>query len=252
MKRYTTQDILLSTKDKLKELDLKLKMLKELTQKSDKIKDINYGLNCFFRYYGPVIYCIVDKDESKLKQLIKRIMNKTSINIGKIEISDDGTYYIKTDKSIIAIPYCNQEAFIKIVNELKQDEFAKEFATTYLQTKDSYKYMQLFPGGVNICNSFVENDKLINTKLSFNLSDETAVFQASDNIILREDMIRDSLNISYPKDLFTDYQKQLIDTSESRTKEIHIPNSLYNNYGTVEFKVNDDSDRVYLVKKYNR
>lgn len=122
MPKYTTEQIILGTREELKKLQVNFKKLKELTSlKQDKnVKDIRYYLINDTRYSSsnkqPFVGYTLSWNNHGLRGFVNEIhrllqTNHNDAENGKVIIDNDGQCSIKNKKYNIFIPDKNQEEF---------------------------------------------------------------------------------------------------------------------------------------------
>lgn len=258
MEKYTTKDVLLSTKDKLGEIEKKLNRLKELTcTKNDKnIKSIRYNIsnNQHHDKKEPELTCNVSWNDKRLKGMIKNLQVHFNLYIwgretGKVVRDNNGDSYILNDDYHMYIPNGNQEEFGAISEEILTDEFVRKFLDGfwfYPKGNASNQAMMVFPDRVEIRG--LTNFANYITNFNYFPAEKTAKLKTIKGFELSEGILHELLNIPLDDSYFSDYRKKYIDSSAAKDKKIIITEFNINT-GEVDFNVVEDDNEFYLVKK---
>lgn len=258
MEKYTTKDVLLSTKDKLAEIEKKLNRLKELTcTKDDKnIKSIRYNIsnNQHHDKKEPELTCTVSWNDKRLKGMIKNLQVHFNLYIwgresGLVVKDNNGNSYILNDDYHMYIPNRNQEEFGTISEEILSDEFVRKFLDGfwfYPKGHTSNQVMMALPSRVEIRGL----TSLANYITYFNYfpAENTAKLKTIKGFELSERILQELLNIPLDDSYLSDYRKKYIDSSTAKDKKIIIPEFNINT-GEVDFNVEEDNKGIYLIKK---
>lgn len=257
MEKYTTKDVLLSTKDKLAEIEKKLNRLKELTcTKNDKnIKSIRYNIsnNQHHDKKEPELKCNVSWNDKRLKGMIKNLQVHFNLYIwgresGLVVKDNNGNSYILNDDYHMYIPDSNQEEFGTISEEVLSDEFVKFLDGFWFYPKGNAlnQSMMVFPDRIEIRG--VTNFANYMTYFNYFPAEKTAKLKTIKGFELSEGILHELLNIPLEDSYFSDYRKKYIDSSAAKDKKIIIPEFNINT-GEVDFNVVEDDNEFYLVKK---
>ena len=259
MEGYTAKEVLLSTKDKLKTLDTKLKKLSELSYiGNDKnIKSVSYDILFLNKTENPEIRCIVDYNKN-LRGIIKNIEKRFQIyswgsECGRLTRDNNGRCYIFNDSYRVIIPIEHDKLFGNLADEILDDEFVIKFLRNdYILTDTTDAGLKIFSNGITMQSNF--------GRFTFYPEEERASLEAQEGILLSNNNIVNLLNIRLSKNKFNDYQRSIIDSSKEKEKKIIIPsfNDSYKKlvkkgshfiYGEVNFEVKEDEKRLYLIRK---
>lgn len=260
MDGYTTKEVLFSTKDKLKELETKLRKLKELSYiKDDKnIESVSYDILYLDKKEKPELRCVIDYNPRNLRGIIKNIEKRFQIysygaECGRLTRDNNGRCYIFNDNYRIIIPREHDNLFGDIADEILEDEFVDKFLRNdYLLTDDTEGALKIYTNAITMQSDF--------GRFTFYPSEATARLEAQEGIELSNINIENLLNIRLSKNKFNDYQRSIIDSSKEKDKEIVIPSfgDTYKKlvkkarhfvYGEVNFEVKEDEKRLYLIRK---
>lgn len=147
----------MATKDRLCELEKKLKQLKEMTYiNGDKnIKDIRYTIFSTSENEQPELYCNVTWNEKNLKGIIKNLKVRTGLYTfgrekGLVLRDNNGRSYINNHSYSMYIPEKNQKEYGRISSELLDDKFIKGFVKEGLLFAKDNVDMSIVPNSVNI------------------------------------------------------------------------------------------------------
>lgn len=258
MEKYTTKDVLLSTKDKLAEIEKKLNRLKELTytQNDKNIKSIRYSITNIHQLdkKEPELRCVVSWNDKRLKGKIKNLQVHFNLyiwgrEIGKVVRDNNGDSYILNDYYQLHIPDVNQEEFGAISEEILSDEFVRKFLDGYWfypKQNALSQAMVVFPDRVEIRG--LTNLANYITYFNYFPAEKTAKLKTIKGFELSEGILHELLNIPLDNSYFTDYRKKYIDSSEAKDKKIIIPEFNINT-GEVDFNIEEDNKGIYLIKK---
>lgn len=252
MSEYTAKDIILSTKDKLAELEKKLKKLKEMTciAEDKNIKDVRYNIINIDNGDKTELDCLVSWNDKRLKGIIKNLQLKLNLfawgsEAGKVVRDNNGNSYILNNEYHLYIPSEYQEEFRSVADEILSDEFVNEFLKGnwfYPPPNSGYQSTLIYPNKIIISNFSKE------LYLNFYTDKNAAQLKSSKGYELSEEMLYELLNMKLSESCFSDYRRKVIESSKSRNKGIII-SEFNNNSGKVDFNVEEDENNLYLVKK---
>lgn len=250
----TAKELILSTNDKLKELDTQLNKLKCLTStEHDKnIKGIRYNIVNQLETKKPEIQCIVDFNDKTLLGKIKKLRIKSDIYLlgrrtGHLVRNNNGKCFIMNDYYNIIIPEENQELFGKIADEILNADFTNNFLfNRHLFTSDPSQLVRLFPNKIVIEKHGYIKNKPYHLSFTYYPKDGEATLTSSNKIDLTNDDITGIL--SSELGCLSDYQKEYIEVFSEESKKIFVPDFSVKGK-EINFNVVDDKKGLYLVKK---
>lgn len=258
MEQITAKDLLLTTKDKLAELELKLRKLRELTsfqfpdyiKTARKMKDVQYHINVKENKEKPEIYCYVVRDISKLGKKINGLRERYGFvddgECGPILRNNNGEVFFDIKRYEPIVLSDDQEDFGKIADEIVNDDFIMKFLSNsdyYSTAKDTLKFVFLTTRSIGLHGA---NDTL----LDLSPLDNTAYFRntAIENKILNEYMMYSLLNAPLDLDRLTEEQIEYIEKSPARNKDIYISH-FFDISGKPKFRVSENEKSLKLLKR---
>lgn len=252
---YTAKELLLTTKDKIRELEDKLQKLSELTCiKNDKnIESVKYySSGKSNSQKKPELYYSIKWNDKRLKGIINNLLIQINLyrwgcESGKILRDNNGMSYIDNSDYHLFIPKENQQAFKTISEEILSDEFIPNFLNeTAYYSKDTtaIRKIDLYPSPISI--SCKETDRFID--FLFFPKDNKARFMIEKGQELNDEMLEELLNTKIDPSYYTESGIKSIASSPNREKEIIIPR-FTDQSGTVDFDVLEDSKKLRLIKK---
>ena len=247
MKEYTVKDLLLSTKDKLAELEGKLRKLSEMTVHNQNAKSVRYGVY-YEGYKQPELYYYVIWNDKNLKGIIKNLlMHSGWSSIGRRESdivykNNNGYPYIKSRTYQIHIPYGSNEHFKIIAGEVLNDEFVHEFLKDHIIYHNG-GYIDLGTSWIDTHNTF--KDQYYNKHFIYYTANNKAIYNGNE---LSDELLMELLNAKLNPDNLSDYRRKMIDESSVKNKEIIIP-KFYDKTGKIEFNIEEDEKTLCLIKK---
>lgn len=263
MEELTAKDVLLSTKDKLLEFDKKLKRLSELTEiKYDKnIQRVRYVLHTLSYYKKPEVSYVVKWNSKRLKGmwndfLVKRGLYVYGRESGLVLRDNSGKSYLHNDEYYLEVSSNNQEEFGAILDELLNDEFTLKF----LNEEINYSSMNNILRGTAQLHTeeVVLTGHLVDSQFShylfvYGTNNDKASFHYLGNGILTNEMLEEILYSPLDLDKVSPYQREYIESSLARNKEIIIPSfrettSPYKTSGMVPFKVVEEEKKLRLIQ----
>lgn len=254
MSEITMKDMLLTTKDKLGELEKKLRQLKGLTYtECDKnIKEVRYVL-LTSATENPELSCVVARNDKRIKGIINNLLVRRGLYVygresGLVLRDNNGNSHIDINEYSIGIPDYNQEKFKDISDELLNDEFVRKFlrGTFYFRNKKAKPagLVTIAPDFINVKGCENLDSLLFNY---YSLDKQFSLFNCSRNKISDENLI-ELLNMPLDSNHLSDYQTRFIESSPMRNKEIIVPRFSCEN-GHIDFDVKEDEKKFCLIKK---
>lgn len=256
MGEYTVKDVILSTKDKLEELDIKLNRLRELTstQFDKKVADVRYAINYMGKNNKPDLHCIVTKKDNYIMSKIKKL--KIYINlksygtdeIGTVVRDNNGDRYILNQNYYVYIPAGYQKEFIKVEDEILNDDFTLNFLKDYYFFSSEHPSDNLYisPSLINVRSTDIRNDCV--TKLEFYPGLHQAKLKTVKGNRLSSDLLEKIIKMPLNERYFDDYKIKTIESCPIRNKEIVFPTFDTEN-SEIDFNVEEDIAGIYLIKK---
>ena len=254
MSEITMKDMLLTTKDKLVELEKKLRQLRDLTYtECDKnIKEVRYVLLTTDK--NPELSCVVVWNDKRIKGIINNMLLRRGLYVygresGLVFRDNNGNSHIDIDEYSLGILDSNQDKFREISDELLNDEFVREFLqekSYYFSNKEAKPdgLVTLNPSSIDVigCENF---DTLL-----FNyypIDNKSRLTNRYGNKISDEDLI-ELLNMPLDLSYLSDYQARFIELSPMRNKEIIVPRFSCES-GHIDFDVEEDEKSLCLIKR---
>ncbi len=252
MSGYTTKEVLLSTNDKLKEINDKLEHLKNMTSiESDKrIKSIKYDVHCLDSKKNPELHCHVISNKGLIKNLfIRDNFYSHGKDVGLVVRDNNGNSYVMIDKYNVNIEGKNQEGFNKTADEVLTDEFVRNFLKKhwlYPPVDGLNNSMSLFTDNITIRSVIKNTDyPIFFTYLPY---EKKASLSTCKGQSLNSEMIQKLLSMNLDDDNFDEYKKGFIESSKDLNKEIIVPEFSVQK-DRVDFSVKEDNKGLYLIKK---
>lgn len=256
MGEYTVKDVLLSTKDKLEELDIKLNRLRELTstQFDKKVADVRYAINYMGKNNKPDLHCIVTKKDNYIMSKIKKLKIYNNLKsygtgeIGTVVRDNNGDRYILNQNYYVYIPAGYQEEFIKVEDEILNDDFTLSFLKDYYFFSSEHPSDDLYisPSLINVRSTDIRNDCV--TKLEFYPGLHQAKLKTVKGNRLSSDLLEKIIKMPLNERYFDDYKIKTIESCPIRNKEIVFPTFDTEN-SEIDFNVEEDIAGIYLIKK---
>ena len=260
MAEYTTKDLLLTTKDKLKEIEIKLRRLAELTYiDCDKnIERVRYVIQPDTYGGKPELDCVVDWNSKTLKGRLTDLAVRLNLyawgrESGLVLRNNNGKNYININEYSLGIPDEHQDEFRAVADEILAEEYIKEFlrADNYFGTGDDGRVRAyLSPSNISIAGEI--GNCGARSVFTYSPADDTAKYYGQKveikdkkDTILDSDILLELLNTPLNQQYLTEYQMQAMDSSLARRKEIIVP-EFTNTNGRVDFQVTEDEKRLYL------
>ena len=255
---YKASEIIFGIRPQFLELRKKLIMLEALTEakKNKRIGKVLYGtqITSEYNYTPPEIKCEILQDAHTIKgffdylwkYLVWKDSNPVLLESSTLKQDENGNYVFEEPEIGKLITIRDYERFKAVIEEILQMEFFQkmEFKRKY-DDKDSHIHTGLGVYGVDVGN-------VLSTKRGgyLNYFGNTDTIQA-----LMSPSTRDRLNANLIKELLntevrglelTDYQKSLIDNSESARKKIVIDEC----HGRiVNYEIEEYSDGIHLASR---
>lgn len=256
MGEYTVKDVILSTKDKLEELDIKLNRLRELTstQFDKKIADVRYAINYMGKNNKPDLHCIVTKKDNYIMSKIKKLKIYNNLKsygsdeIGIVVRDNNGDRYILNQTYYVYIPAGYQNEFIKVEDEILNDDFTLNFLKDYYFFSSEHPSDNLYisPSLINVRSTDIRNDCV--TKLEFYPGLHQAKLKTVKGNRLSSDLLKKIIKMPLNERYFDDYKIKTIESCPIRNKEIVFPTFDTEN-SEIDFNVEEDIAGIYLIKK---
>lgn len=256
MGEYTVKDVILSTKDKLEELDIKLNRLRELTstQFDKKVADVRYAINYMGKNNKPDLHCIVTKKDNYIMSKIKKLKIYNNLKsygtdeIGTVVRDNNGDRYILNQNYYIYIPAGYQKEFIKVEDEILNDDFTLNFLKDYYFFSSEHPSDNLYisPSLINVRSTDIRNDCV--TKLEFYPGLHKAKLKTVKGNRLSSDLLEKIIKMPLNERYFDDYKIKTIESCPIRNKEIVFPTFDTEN-SEIDFNVEEDIAGIYLIKK---
>ena len=246
--------MLLTTKDKLVELEKKLRQLRDLTYtECDKnIKEVRYVLLTTDK--NPELSCVVVWNDKRIKGIINNMLLRRGLYVygresGLVFRDNNGNSHIDIDEYSLGILDSNQDKFREISDELLNDEFVREFLqekSYYFSNKEAKPdgLVTLNPSSIDVigCENFdtllfnyypIDNKSRLTNRYGNKISDEDLI-----------ELLDMPLDLSY----LSDYQARFIELSPMRNKEIIVPRFSCES-GHIDFDVEEDEKSLCLIKR---
>ena len=256
MGEYTVKDVILSTKDKLEELDIKLNRLRELTstQFDKKVADVRYAINYMGKNNKPDLHCIVTKKDNYIMSKIKKLKIYNNLKsygtdeIGTVVRDNNGDRYILNQNYYLYIPAGYQKEFIKVEDEILNDDFTLNFLKDYYFFSSEHPSDNLYisPSLINVRSTDIRNDCV--TKLEFYPGLHKAKLKTVKGNRLSSDLLEKIIKMPLNERYFDDYKIKTIESCPIRNKEIVFPTFDTEN-SEIDFNVEEDIAGIYLIKK---
>ena len=256
MREYTVRDVILSTKDKLEELDIKLNRLRELTstQFDKKVADVRYAINYMGKNNKPDLHCIVTKKDNYIMSTIKKLKIYNNLKsygtdeIGIVVRDNNGDSYILNQNYYVYVPAGYQDEFGKVEDEILNDDFTLNFLKDYYFFSSEHPSDNLYisPSLINVRSTDIRNDCV--TKLELYPALHQAKLETIKGYELSSDLLEKMINMPLHERYFDDYKIKKIESSPARNKKIIIPTFNTENCGIL-FDVEESDKEIHLVKK---
>lgn len=254
MSEITMKDLLLTTKDKLGDLERKLRQLKDLTctEYDKNIKEVRYVL-LTSATENPELSCVVDWNDKRIKGKINNLLLRRGLYIygresGLVLRDNKGNSHIDINKYSVGIPDDNQEKFKDISDELLNDEFARKFlhGKFYITDKKAKptELVMLFPDFINVI-GFENLDSLL---FNYYSADNKSSLTDRNGNKISDEILIELLNMPLDSHFLSDYQTRFIESSPMRNKEIIVPRFSCES-GHIDFDVMEDEKKLCLIKK---
>lgn len=254
MSEITMKDMLLTTKDKLVELEKKLRQLRDLTYtECDKnIKEVRYVLLTSDK--NPELSCVVVWNDKRIKGIINNMLLRRGLYVygresGLVFRDNNGNSHIDIDEYSLGILDSNQEKFREISDELLNDEFVREFLqekSYYFSNKEAKPdgLVTLNPSSIDVIGCENLDTLLFNY---YPIDNKSRLTNRYGNKISDEDLI-ELLNMPLDLSYLSDYQARFIESSPMRNKEIIVPRFSCES-GHIDFDVEEDEKSLCLIKR---
>lgn len=261
MEKYRTSDILFGTRERLLELRQKLLLLEELTSPANKksVKKIIYRI--VPNYIGN------DNDDSKFicdlydkRRALYNIMDflrfghlqfpTTLIDSLYLEKDNNGDYILKNSDVNHQVYITDQTRFKEIINEIQDLDYSNKLPYKKIRVDENnhYKFISFSYDGMYASDNTMKGKKYgqLFYQPAYDLISADVLFGSFPPKSITEAEVRDLLNLEVNGEFLSDYQRFLIDNSESTKKEIIIdPCSEKIAYYGIE----EDKDSIHLVKR---
>lgn len=254
MNNYNSKQIILSLKDKLKQLEEKLKDLSSLTQieENKNVKSIKYRIASSFT--KPEVFCDINYNDTTFCGKVRRLKtffngNLDSIETGKVVRDNSDRMYIMNKKIDIVIPDNNQNMFQDIYHNLVDDEFVRRFfINNPLYSYSANDNIDVYSD--RIIMEFIERTSQSSyiVYAFYNVMDNTITFSAPKSFNITNETIENAFNIPIPKDNLNEYQQNFLNLSNTKDKKIIIP-EFGVSHGKIIFKMEESTKGFYLTKK---
>lgn len=257
MECYTPRMVLLSTKDKLAEIEGKLKELSCLTniEKDKNIDNVRYVLYSPMHRDKPELHCVVEYNKKRIKGMWKELLKAVNLYIwgvdsGTVLWDNNGNCHIDIGNYVFFVKDNNKELFRDIAEGLFTDEFVLKFLNNtffYPKEKGVLEYMDLAPNWINL-NGAVK-DSFHSIYFTYYPFSKTANFLSHEpNYEVSDETIRRLLDEELNIECLNDYQRSFIDSSNELNKEILIPR-FHSKERKIDFNVIEDEKCLRLVRK---
>ena len=259
MSEITMKDVLLTTKDKLGELEKKLRQLKDLTYtECDKnIKEVRYVLLTTDTKI-PELSCVVIWDDKRIKGKINNFLLRRGLYVygresGLVTRDNNGNSHIDINEYSLGILDYNQEKFKDISDELLNDEFVREFlqGNLYFTNKEGK------PAGlITLTPNFIDVrgcENLDSMLFSYYPVDNKSslISHYRKKISMSDETLIELLNMPIDSHYLSDYQARFIESSSKRNKEIIVPRFSCESEH-IDFDVKEDKKNLCLIKSKTR
>ena len=251
MEKYTAGDLILTTKDKLKELSDKLNRLEQLTliSRDKNIKKVHYHTITNIDCEKPILQCIVDWNDKRLSGKIKNLKVKFHMymwgpEVGRLVRDNNGGCYILNNYYNVIIPNENQKEFGELSDEVLNDEFTIKFSSNrFLYGKEPSHIMDMNENRILVKNNGKGNQYL---RFIYAPGKEEATLTSTYKIHLNDKMLTDLLQQRIYS--LNENQREYIDNSPELNKRIFVKDFSVEDT-KVDFKIEEDEKGLYLIKK---
>ena len=257
-KVYTTAEIIFGTREKYLELIDKLLLLERLTSIANNkdINDISYNVHFnddSLEERKINIGCsLIQKPKNTTHRLYQYLKYGTFNPVSLYEsmlIRDDDNYALRNFLINDLISVTDQEKYNKVIEEILNMEFLNNmnFGRIRPEVIEWYDYVWLTATKIKV--SSLVTDNRVGQLIYNSYGDSIKVYGAAkrfNQFRLTTDMINKLLNTPVDANKLSDYQRNLIDNSESVNKGIIIDEC---NDSIVNYDIHESSDSIHLVKR---
>jgi hypothetical protein len=257
MENITTKEVLLSTRDKLAELKTELNKLATLTNFDyDKnIDDVRYVLHPPIHREKPELSCVVEYNKKRLKGIWKELKKHLNLYIwgtdSHIVLWDNsGKCHLNIGRYCLGVDEMNQKEFRAIAEGIFNDEFVLNFLkNTYFYPNETgvLGHIDIAPDLISMTGTI--KDSFHNVFFTYRpLSNTAQAICHEPHFQITGDMIKRMLEVELNNECFDDYQRNYIESSPVKDKEILVPRFTTDEH-KVDFRVVEDEKCLRLVRK---
>ena len=258
MINFTAKELLLSTKDKLRELENKLKLLSDMTciEHDKNIESVRYVLQPGNNHSSnkPELCLVVKWSDNSLKGMINNILVRMNLyrwggESGLVLRNNNGESFIKNDEYSIFIPKEKQQEFGFVAEDLLKDQCVPillDHGTFYSLETGSQTKVEIFPSPVSITKKNSELENMIS--FLYYPEDQKACFITQEGSELTDESLQELLNAKLDPSYYSDYIRSMIEQSDQTSKGIIIPH-FSDITGKLEFDIEENHESLHLIKK---
>lgn len=255
---YTYKEILFGLRHEYLKVQQELAQLKPYTQMDDylekKILDFYFELSqCSFEK-NPEIYCHFIPKQSCLNKKMNKFRAFLTGDFprwnSKVLSDNNGRYYMANQSFPISI--CNDEhgeEFDEMLQKILNSDFANSIYckcdTEFLGK--SYN-LEIKPSNINLFGTISVMDLVCNCRYIL-CYDAIDIMRHSKNLSI--DFINETLNVQFPKEMFSNYHQNIIDNHNVSDKKIRIVDDI-SNLTMVDFSIEEDEKEIVLTKSNKR
>ena len=260
-KTYRTSDILFGTREKYLELRKQLLLLESLTkinyvegnkleydvfstgQKNEQGVRINHDFLCRLKENPNIVACVING----LRQGFL-LASPVMVDYSDLIKDENGIYRFKDANFNDMVSITDQEKFSEIIAQIRNMEFFNKMGTKkiYKDLDNWWNCVTLGLGGLAVSH-LINGNRL--GHLNYHLHSDTIRAHTLNGRNLHRitsNQVRELLDVEVDESKLTDYQKELIDDSESTKKEIVIDDCKEK---VADFDIEEYSDAIHLVKR---
>ena len=238
--KYTVKEVIFGQREEYIKLQRDLSFLKELCDTNDEnIKDFNFRLS-----NENNIYCDFIIEPNNLKGIFTELLSLLKRNTSYAECvkEEDKIKIINRYYNVFIKPeYMNK--FNKIYNEIICSPFINNFNFGYNLCNSFLHYIYAMPTFIDI--GFTCQGK----KIRYNANIDKLFLEMSD--VISNDLIIDFFNYQIPKEMFSEYQREIIESSKVLDKGFIY--SLENNQEkSINLSIIDSTSGNITLRKVRR